>query len=249
MDFLDVILEAKGNKRRTTTPRATRIDTTKGNDDTTDYTGEETDENETIDTTNETDDDTTDYTSATDDSTDEEGITDDDSVDYTAEEEESDPEEDGADSTDDVTDDATDDDTESTDYTENNDDDSDSADNYGEGDDSGDSESDTEEDPKEKENMRILLEDFTNLYFMVRNTITKLSNIDKSNAVINKIVSQISSNLNILKKQLFDFIIFNFPKGKYVTNLYKYNYFLEAFKINVEMLKKINVFTTNSQNN
>lgn len=237
MDFLDIILEAKGNKRRTTTPRATRIDTTKDDEDTTDYTTEETDENETID--------------ATDETTDEGEPTDDESVDYTAytaEEEESDPEEDGADSTDDTTEDATDD-TESTDYTETTDEDSDSTDGGSGEDTSEDSESGIEQDPKEKENMRILLEDFTNLYFMVKNTITKLSNIDKSNVVINKIVSQISSNLNVLKKQLFDFIIFNFPKGKYVTNLYKYNYFLEAFKINVEMLKKINVFTTNSQNN
>lgn len=237
MDFLDIILEAKGNKRRTTTARATRIDTTKDDEDTTDYTTEETDENETID--------------ATDETTDEGEPTDDESVDYTAytaEEEESDPEEDGADSTDDTTEDATDD-TESTDYTETTDEDSDSTDGGSGEDTNEDSESGIEQDPKEKENMRILLEDFTNLYFMVKNTITKLSNIDKSNVVINKIVSQISSNLNVLKKQLFDFIIFNFPKGKYVTNLYKYNYFLEAFKINVEMLKKINVFTTNSQNN
>ena len=169
-------------------------------------------------------------------------------MDYTAEEEESDPEEDGADSADDTTDDSNDD-TESTDYTKTTDEDPDSTDGGSEEYNTDDSESGAEEDPKEKENMRILLEDFTNLYYMVRNTITKLSNIDKSNAVINKIVSQISSNLNVLKKQLFDFIIFNFPKGKYVANLYKYNYFLEAFKINVEMLKKINVFTTNSQNN
>lgn len=237
MDFLDIILEARGNKRRTTTPRVTRIDTTKDDEDTTDYTTEETDENEAID--------------ATDETTDEGEPTDDESVDYTAytaEEEESDPEEDGADSTDDTTEDSADD-TESTDYTETTDEDSDSTDGGSGEDTSEDSESGIEEDPKEKENMRILLEDFTNLYFMVKNTITKLSNIDKSNVAINKIVSQISSNLNVLKKQLFDFIIFNFPKGKYVTNLYKYNYFLEAFKINVEMLKKINVFTTNSQNN
>lgn len=240
MDFLDIILEARGNKRRTTpASRTTRIDTTKEDEDTTDYTGEETDDNETIDaTTDETDEETTDYTSETDDSDEEteNDTTDDEPVDYTAEEEESDPEEDGADATDDATDDTTDDD-------------SDSTDSGDEGYDTENSESGEEQDPKEKENMRILLEDFTNLYFMVRNTIAKLSNIDKSNAVINKIVTQISSNLNILKKQLFDFIVFNFSKGKYVTNLYKYNYFLEAFKINVEMLKKINVFTTNSQNN
>lgn len=248
MDFLDIILEARGNKRRTIpASRTTRIDTTKEDEDTTDYTGEETDGNENIDTTtDETEEETTDYTSETDDSDEEteNDTTDDEPVDYTAEEEESDPEEDGADATDDTTDD-----TESTDYTETTDDDSDSTDSGDEGDDTENSESGEEQDPKEKENMRILLEDFTNLYFMVKNTITKLSNIDKSNVVINKIVTQISSNLNVLKKQLFDFIIFNFPKGKYVTNLYKYNYFLEAFKINVEMLKKINVFTTNSQNN
>lgn len=228
MDFLDIILEAKGDKKKTPTTKLTPVDDKQN----TDYTQEEDDTADTEETPEETD--------AADDTAEDE----DTSTDYTEEEDESDPEEDGADPD---GDDAGDDD--STDYTSETDD-------TDGGEDTTDTSTDTTEQPAEDEdkqsddeNNRVLLDDYTNLYFLIKNTLTKLSNVDKSNILINKIVTQISTNLNVLKKQLFEFITFSFSRGKYVTNLYKYNYFLEAFKINVEMLKKISVFIPNSQNN
>jgi hypothetical protein len=221
LDFLDVILEAE---RPASSNTKIKVDNAETNRQTTDYTNEEDDTQDDDETPEETDD-----TDTSEESEDEE------STDYTEQEDESDPEEDGADPD-------GDDDGESTDYTEEGgDEDTDSTEESSD-------ESSSEENPEQKsedENNRILLEDFSNLFYLVKNTITKLSNIDKSNILINKIVTQISSNLGVLKKNLFDFITFDFPKGKYVTNLYKYNYFLEAFKINVEMLKKISVFIPN----
>lgn len=92
---------------------------------------------------------------------------------------------------------------------------------------------------------KLLLKDFTNLYYITKNSIVKLSNIDKTDIFINKIVTQVVYNLSTLQQYLYEFITGAFSKGKYVNNLYQYNYFLEAFKINVEMLKKISVFMSN----
>jgi hypothetical protein len=246
MDFLDILLEAKGDKKKTPTTKI-KVDPKENQKQATDYTAENNDDDTDVDDTASdlTPDDIEDDNAQDDND-------DDSPTDYTEEDDESDPAEDGADPDGDDDSDSDDDsgDGGPTDYTgETDDSDTDSEDSTttdGDGEDTSteDGEENSEE-TQEKENNRILLEDFVNLYYLVQNTITKLSNIDKSNIIINKIVTQISSNLNVLKKQLFDFITFAFAKGKYVTNLYKYNYFLEAFKINVEMLKKISVFVPN----
>jgi hypothetical protein len=187
----------------------------------------------------------TDYTDDPDDASTDTGADDTDTdtddgddsgpTDYTESDDDSDPSTDGSDTDDgdDISTDSSDDDSDTDDASNDS------------TDDSTDDTDVSQPDPSEQENNRILLEDFSNMFYLVKNTITKLTNIDKSNILINKIVTQITSNLNVLKKQVFDYITFSFPKGKYVTNLYKYNYFLEAFKINVEMLKKISIFIPN----
>lgn len=222
MNFLEILLEAKGDKK----PAAKPSKITVKSDSDTDYTAD-TPAPDTDDTPEDTPtpkaDDTSTPDSGTDD-TDDDG----DSTDYT--EQTDDLSVDGDDS-DSSGDDSTDDGTDSTSNTNTDTDDS----------------VDSEQDDKGNENelKRILLEDFINLHTLVKNTINKLSNIDKSNIVINKIVGQISTNLNKLKKQLFDFITFTFSTKSYASNLYKYNYFVEALKINVEMLKKISIFIPN----
>lgn len=220
-DFLDILLEAP-------TPKTIKP----SSDGATDYTEDPDD-----DAADTGDDDT-----STDTGSDDAG--DDSPTDYTETDDESDPETDGsdADAGDDTDDsgDGSDGSDGPTDYTDDG-----SGDTGDSTDDTTDDTDSSENDPTEQENNRILLDDFSNMFYLVKNTITKLSNIDKSNILINKIATQITSNLNVLKKQIFDYITFSFSKGKYVTNLYKYNYFLEAFKINVEMLKKISIFIPN----
>jgi TATA-binding protein-associated factor Taf7 len=228
MDFLEILLEAEKPKAPKT---KLKVEDDSSNTDYTADADEAPDDDDAGEDTSSTEDDDT----SADDSGDE-GVDDDDTTDYTQDEDMSDPSTDGDDADD----------------TDTSGGDDGSTDDTGSDDTASDDETSDEEAPEdeqENENQRILIEDFSNLYYSVKNTITKLNSIDKSNIIINKIVTQITTNLNLLKKQLFDFITFNFLKGKYVTNLYKYNYFLEAFRINTEMLKKIRIFIPNSQNN
>lgn len=104
-----------------------------------------------------------------------------------------------------------------------------------------------EEEPNdtENENNRILLDDTINLYHTINDTVDKLVDVSRDNIVTNKIINQVSHNCRMLAKVIYDYIVFKFSKNKYVHNVYKYNYFLQAFKINVEMLKKIQVFDVN----
>jgi len=218
-DFLDIILEAPTPDKKS---KDDSSDKTKATDYTSDDGSGSDDETTATDYTDDPDLQDDDSDSDSGDDSDDAGDGDGDTspTDYTEQDDESDPSTDGSDadgSTDGDTDDTTDD--------------------------TGTDE--TEQDPTEAENNRILLDDFANFFHLIKNTLSKLSNIDKSNILINKIATQITTNLNVLKKQIFDYITFSFPKGKYVANLYKYNYFLEAFKINVEMLKKISVFIPN----
>jgi hypothetical protein len=90
------------------------------------------------------------------------------------------------------------------------------------------------------------MEDFINLYTLISNVLDKLSNNEKNDIIVNKIIIKIRSNLTKLQNYLYKFIAFKFSKGTYTQNLYQYNNFLEAFKINIEMMKKINLFTTKS---
>ncbi len=239
MDFFDIILEADKPKKKTTKIKA---ETTS---DVTDYTKDEDTSVNTKDDTSTTDDvdGATDYTEETDD--DGSGDDTDNATDYTEETEE--VEVDENESSDDSTDDTstTDDVVGATDYTEETGDDiGDSTDTST--DNTSTDSSSTEEDEGEKEKLRVLMDDFISLSNTIKSFINKLETMDKSNIFANKITAQIISNLNILRKHVFEYISFKFNKKAYVENLYIYNYFIEALKINVEMLKKIKVFTPNS---
>lgn len=85
-------------------------------------------------------------------------------------------------------------------------------------------------------NKRLLQEDYIDLYFRTKDFITKLSSLDKTNVILNQITVQIDKNLNRLKKALWDYVVYEYDKAPYITNLYKYNQLIEAFKANLEML-------------
>jgi hypothetical protein len=203
-------------------------------DDMTDYTDEEMDVDPDDDGPTNDDDNSSDYT---------EEVQNDEDNDSTAGDQQEDP--DQSDESDDENTDYSDmgDDQENGDT--NNSDDSSSDDNSNVDDSNGDGNDNTEDNADNDKN-GLILQDFINLYYLSKASIKKLSNVDKTDIFINKIVTQVSTNFTTLQKQLFDYITFRFSKNKYVNNLYQYNYFLEAFKINVEMLKKTSIFITNS---
>lgn len=145
----------------------------------------------------------------------------------------------------------------STDYTSDTDDDSSSfddssnstsTDNDGysssnSGDD-GSLSSESIDDKSEVEKNALIMSDFQNLYYFIKNILEKVSVTDKGNMLVNTIISQVANNLSLLQAKLYNYIVNNFSK-KYISNLYQYNFFIEALKINIEMLKKIKDFDIN----
>ena len=84
-----------------------------------------------------------------------------------------------------------------------------------------------------------LFTDFLNLFNSIKNTINKITEVKKSDLLVSSILVQTLKNLNTIEKQLFRYIQFIYNKREYVNNLYHYNLFIESYKINVEMMKKI----------
>jgi hypothetical protein len=254
-DFIDILLEARGGRTR---PRRRVIKVNTDEQNVTDY-SEEVNEEEIE---NEQD-------GQEDQNEDNEDIDqDEEPIDYTEEESELNPEDNQEDEDSDNEETTGDEDGEtesggsdedgSTDYTEETSDGDndvgDEVDNFGEdeteadeGGGSGENSEENNENDDEKTNKRLLLADFTTFYNLNRNVIRKLSSTNKPDVLINKIINQVKINLIKLDGLLFDYIVYQFPKESYVNNLYKYNSFIEAFRLNAEMLKKIRVLTDNDK--
>ena len=98
-----------------------------------------------------------------------------------------------------------------------------------------DTSTEEQDDPRSR---RLLQEDFTVLYFKTKDFLAKLATLDKSDIILNQVVTQIDKNLTRLKTILWDFIVYDFDKNDMVTNLYRYNQFVEVFKVNLDMLSK-----------
>lgn len=105
------------------------------------------------------------------------------------------------------------------------------------------------ETPEEDKKNSALVDDYLNLYYSMQGVINRLSKVDKSNMNINKVVTQVISNLISIREALFEHFRFSFAKTNYTGNLLKYNYFIEAYKINVAILRKTKGLQTFSQNN
>lgn len=240
--FIEVLLEAKG-KKISKKPKAIDLET----EDTEDYgvdnetTEEEEPEEEETDseeTTGEEDDadQVTDYADTNDTEFDEteeeleaeggeENVEDDTATDYTSDE--------------------TDDDS-ATDYTDDETTDGDefSNDNEG-GETTGEEEQPEEISQESKIKNKGLLEDCIKLKEILENFHTKVTNINSSTLNKNRLFAEVGENLNILNKQLNNYIIFKFSKNEYVKNLYFYNFIIEALNINIKMVGKIGGFDQN----
>jgi hypothetical protein len=175
-------------------------------------------------------------------------------VDYTQEETDAEPDpnanpDDTADTTDatDYTEDNADDpnanpdDTgdqgDTTDYTQDQGDDPNADPNADMGD-QGDPNAD-ETSIEDKEKNYSLIGDFINLYKVLKENIDKISSIKKEDIFMSSIINQVVKNLAVLEDNMFQYIYAVFKSKTYVENLYQFNCFIEALKINIEMLKKI----------
>lgn len=99
----------------------------------------------------------------------------------------------------------------------------------------------TSDDRKNK----ALLEDLIKLKEIVGNFIDKTSTINGNDINQVKFTNQVNNNLNMLSKQIHNYIVFRFSRESYVRNLYFYNYSIEALNISINMVKKINGFKHN----
>lgn len=93
----------------------------------------------------------------------------------------------------------------------------------------------------EKQQNSELMDRVVDLYYSVYTTVDKLDNVTHSKLISNRITNQVKRNFSRMGDYLYKFILV-YSNNTYVKNLYIYNYFIEAYKINIEMLKKINDF-------
>lgn len=115
-----------------------------------------------------------------------------------------------------------------------------------EGDSSDENSSDEQNDKDDIVQSISLLDSTIKLYFDIKEVIKKLDKLTEIDVVANKIIIQSRKNFIKMTDELYDFITRTYNLNSYVKNLYTYNYFIEAYRINVEMLKKISVFTINT---
>lgn len=118
-----------------------------------------------------------------------------------------------------------------------------SADDYG-----SDSSDQSTEDmtPEEKEDTKknaLLIKNTIDLYYSITSVISRFDKLSNTDVNTNKVIIQVKSNLTDLTTKLYDFITNVFNNNTYVKNLYIYNYFIEAYKINIEILRKITTLT------
>lgn len=103
-----------------------------------------------------------------------------------------------------------------------------------------------EESPDELKNKGVL-KDAIYLYDSIRSSISKLEDFRHINIIANRVAVQVKANLTVLQDMLFQYITVKHQQYDYAKNLYVYNYFIEAYKLNVRMLDSIGKFTDTAQ--
>ena len=83
-----------------------------------------------------------------------------------------------------------------------------------------------------------LMDDCITLYYSIKNTIDKLSNATSENVDSLKNFIEARDNFVVLADLLYSFITKRFNTNPYVKNLYIFNYFIQTYKLNIEILEK-----------
>lgn len=100
----------------------------------------------------------------------------------------------------------------------------------------------TDEEVQDTKKNSVLIEDFISLYYMIGKFNDKIGSIDKSNADVNRITHQVMANFLVLRKKIFRYIRYDFSSTNYIGNLYAYNSFIEASKLNAAILSESKMF-------
>lgn len=99
------------------------------------------------------------------------------------------------------------------------------------------SDSEVNDDENQLKNSN-LINDYVYLYDSIKSILSKVNSMNKTDLLKNKIIIQVSKNLNILLNTIYKYIINSFDKNTYIFNMYQFNLFIEAVNINIQMLKK-----------
>ncbi len=85
----------------------------------------------------------------------------------------------------------------------------------------------------------LLLKDMIKLYQTVKGFAKKIMSLEKQNVLFSTIQNNTADNFTRLKEIIYNYINFYYDHMSYEYNLYSYNYFIEACKVNLEMLSKV----------
>ena len=84
-----------------------------------------------------------------------------------------------------------------------------------------------------------LMNQMTGLHTSINTYLTQINDIERTNIYVSSIISTVIDNFNKLKDVIYKYIIYYFDNMSYEYNLYTFNYFIEAMKVNIELLAKI----------
>ena len=85
----------------------------------------------------------------------------------------------------------------------------------------------------------LLLKDMIKLYQTVKGFAKKVMSMEKRNVLFSTIQNNAADNFMRLKEIIYNYINFYYDHMTYEYNLYTYNYFIEACKVNLEILAKV----------
>lgn len=107
----------------------------------------------------------------------------------------------------------------------------------------GESQTETPEQINERHNkikQLTLMKQMINLHDNINTYINQVTNIERNNIISSSILSVVIDNFNKLKDVVYKYILYYFDHMSYQYNLYTFNYLMEALKMNVELLAKVN---------
>ena len=84
-----------------------------------------------------------------------------------------------------------------------------------------------------------LMNQMIGLHTNINSYIEQLNGVERTNVFVSSIISTVSDNFNKLKEVIYKYIMYYFNNMSYEYNLYTFNYFIEAIKVNIELLAKI----------
>lgn len=117
----------------------------------------------------------------------------------------------------------------------------------------GDAGGDTEGTPEDKnfkpedaQKNQVLYQDFCYFFEQINRIEKSLSKGSRRDMLTTQVYSTVSSNISRLKNDMFNYMTELFVGRTYAQNLYQFNSYIEALRLNIQMLKKIGSLNANS---